>query len=175
MNETINRRLAFGGTCIGEHVPVSTIVAAWHWCRLGTVALQKTDKPQHVMMCEGCGKQFTGRKRRWCTKECRSPAPIMGNRACTICKTMFRAGRKRKTCGNPECRREHKRNMDGARQVDHPKASKPRRDRMRIARLNGEYVDRLAIFERDGYLCGLCGEATAKGQAVSHRGASPIR
>ena len=74
------------------------------------------------------------------------PRPVVVERACPYCGARMR-GASRKQCGSPECRRRF--NADRARKHMHER-------RARLLSNDWESFDPVEIYERDGWVCGIC-------------------
>lgn len=119
--------------------------------------------------CQGCGetiKQTTrrGNPRRWCSESCRvatgrrngryetntwAPRCSVSFLPCELCGDVFTARTsKARVCKDPSCRRQYHRNRAGKHW--HTR-------RARVLGTQTEPVDKLVVFERDGWACGLCG------------------
>ena len=137
--------------------------------------------------CKECGRVFLtrqkpGRPQVFCSKECRAESirnkpPYTYSRTCCICKMEFIGRANKKTCSSV-CLK--KRRDDIVRPLRKTKAEK-RKTRLRLwavgssrrrARLRGvkaERVCRVDIFERDKWLCQLCGTVTLRSkQGTDH-------
>lgn len=122
--------------------------------------------------CRLCNKVFdttTHGKRAYCSSECKAQAIRARNYAVSL----VRGARPAIVCANPKCGVEFLPEV-GLRQVAHcSPACRMQRKRSqqsgstysRRARKYGvryEHVNRLAVFEEDGWRCYLCGEATPR-------------
>lgn len=112
-----------------------------------------------VRRCATCSAEFTPRstEHRFCSATCRSVVEALllrPERSCERCGKAFTAayGDKRRTFCSRRCSRAAHREVGG----------KSDRSRARKAGVEYEKVDRLIVFERDGWRCQCCGTATPK-------------
>lgn len=117
-----------------------------------------------VRTCAWCGKLLTGQQRHYCSSVCYGrhrtamadsarvpPEP----RACEVCGKMFvppLKGPKAARCSRCRWAAWKERNPRRAAAV------KARCRALRRGAQRGQHIDPLAVYERDGWVCGICGK-----------------
>lgn len=104
---------------------------------------RRADREATVRSCERCGADT--KNRRFCSARCRQRPEA----TCLLCGIVLTAPRRRRYC-TPEC--AHAAKSRTARDHDHRRRALKRG-------ATAEAVDRRAVFERDGWRCGICGES----------------
>lgn len=116
-------------------------------------------------VCQRCRAPFFGHKAAvYCSGACRQVYEPVGSKTvvCTTCNKPFQSSAGR----NPtRCKRCIRR---AASKVAKKKYGKEFRKKARVLGVPYEPVNRLKVFERDGYKCGICGRKTKKGKKVPH-------
>lgn len=153
--------------------------------------------------CTTCGAHFhyvrngSGRKRKYCSAKCKKvfddskikakrlmnrKTPIAHtDRVCVVCGAKFRRPNPSTvTCG-PECGTRRCHNTRSANADNKRFERTGRRDDSDLVhrrekaewKRRGDNIDRIKLFERDGWRCYICGDQTPKELIGSHRPKAP--
>lgn len=118
---------------------------------------EAASKRAQLQRCERCSGSFTGRQRRFCSKECRAKYQVEKRnpsryqpRSCPGCGAVFTPGHRdqRQTYCSEVCRARFPNNRDKGK----------RRALMRCTAV--EPIDPIVVFERDSWVCIICGVST---------------
>lgn len=131
---------------------------------------QSRGKPYvSTVICRGCGTAFApstlrGGPRKFCTAECRrgfdAANPCLHSKTCQQCGKGFKGPIVRRFCSS-QCASDSFKGRDAVRaRVRHIAALQRRR--MRLAQVPCEDFSVIEIFERDGWMCAICGHAVDK-------------
>lgn len=114
--------------------------------------------------CKTCSATVPRLGMRYCSRQCAKP--IAGRRQCSYCDAWYEPGNwLSNCCGAESCRGKHKAaTADKARKSPKGRANKKKAKTIRRARgrIKAESIDPIAVFERDGWKCRLCGVRTPR-------------
>jgi 5-methylcytosine-specific restriction endonuclease McrA len=142
---------------------------AWHYC--------EDCRPKKRDTCAYCGKQLSGQQKRYC-----SPACASWDRAATVVRVPEPTAKACERCGcefMPPTKARTKKICSRCAweiwKTAHPHKARQIRVRCRVLRRHkvaADDIDPIEVFERDGWLCGICGKKVDK-RAVFPQPQSP--
>jgi len=126
-------------------------------------------------VCQLCEKKWLGHKKKFCSRACQNKYHQRKNKdkrfperhklVCARCGKHFACERKHKFCTR-ECATAFRRSpIDSA--TRNANRCHGRRQRMRIKE-GGERFDKIEIYERDGWRCGICGKKVRRDKKWPH-------
>lgn len=113
-------------------------------------------------ICAHCGDIFTARyaSRKYCTEECGKDAQMARqgcrNRTCDGCGILLGYISLDLLCDT--CKRDRLKARRASDRAKRPKGQESHRRRARHYGVDYEPINRAKVFDRDGWLCGICGD-----------------
>lgn len=126
-----------------------------------------------VHPCEDCGRIVPqNRKRCQPCSDKRAVRPSVQQCVCVDCDTAFDSERRRRRCAPCAGARKRK-TIRKSKRAHRAKFGKSWRKRARVLGVAYEPVNRIRVFDRDGWRCQICGAATPKALLGKHKQRAP--
>lgn len=137
------------------------------YCSKKCHELWMKENPRHTKICPVCGKEYKSNRKeqKYCSKECTFlNLMVEPNSVCLCCGEKFR---KQKHHSGKFCSRNCFIKYTGINEISKAKYKSNLTDASSIKRckkykVKYENIDPLEIFERDKWICGICGEKIDK-------------